>query len=277
MLIAVISVKGSPGVTTFSVALAACWPGPAARVLLVEADPSGGDVATRFSLASTPGVASLAAAARRSTDPGLAWQHAQALPGGLAVVTTSPDADQARAALTALVPDATAGVGVVRRAADAVQAVVIADCGRIDPESPSMPIVRSADVLIVLSRAGADDLAHLARRLPAVGGWSPCPVLLLVGAGYSIAEVARELGVPPAGRIPEDRHGAAALCGRRSGSRWGRRGPSHSGLGRAAHHMATTLLSHLPDAAGPKSAGPVAPPLAGGPVEQPHERTATAP
>src|SRR5262249_53388734 len=85
MLVAVLSLKGSPGVTTFSIALAARWPATA-RALLVEADPSGGDIATRFSLASAPGLVSFAAAARRSTDPGLIWQHAQALPGGLLVV-----------------------------------------------------------------------------------------------------------------------------------------------------------------------------------------------
>ena len=68
-LIAVCSLKGSPGVTTFSVALAARWP-VTDRCVLVECDPSGGDMATRFALASSPGLVSLAAATRRSTDPG---------------------------------------------------------------------------------------------------------------------------------------------------------------------------------------------------------------
>src|ERR1700716_3587109 len=96
MLVAVVSVKGSPGVTTFSVALAARWPAPA-RTLLVEADPSGGDVGVRFSLASTPGLVSLAAAARRSDDPAVVWQHTQALPGGLPVAAAPPEAVRAGA------------------------------------------------------------------------------------------------------------------------------------------------------------------------------------
>lgn len=241
MLVAVISLKGSPGVTTFSLALAARWPDEA-RCVLVECDPSGGDVATRFSLASSPSVVSLAAAARRSTDPGLVWQHTQALPGGLAVVTAPPGADHARAALTALAPERSSETGVLRQAANAPGAVVIADCGRVDPGSPALPILRSADAMLLLTGAHADNLAHLASRLTAVGRWSRRPALLLVGEGHTTDEVARELGVPAMGRIPEDRRGAATLCGRPSR----RRGPSRSALGRTARNVARALLAQQP-------------------------------
>src|SRR5215217_7772269 len=44
VLIAIASMKGSPGATSTSLALAAMWPRP---VVLVEADPSGGDLAYR--------------------------------------------------------------------------------------------------------------------------------------------------------------------------------------------------------------------------------------
>lgn len=260
MLVAVLSVKGSPGVTTFSVALAARWPSPA-RTLLVEADPSGGDVGTRFSLASTPGLVSLAAAARRSDDPALLWQHGQALPGGLAVVTAPPDADRARAALAALA-DPTTGAGIVRTAASAPDVVVIVDCGRIDAGSLAMPILRAADAMVLLTRARADDLAHLARRLPAIGRWTGHPAMLLVGEGYSPAEVARELGVLPLGRVPDDPRGAAVLCGRPSALRWGRNGPAHSALGQIAHKVATVLIAEqAPPPAlprqGPAQSGPM--------------------
>jgi MinD-like ATPase involved in chromosome partitioning or flagellar assembly len=241
MLVAVLSVKGSPGVTTFSVALAARWPSPA-RTLLIEADPSGGDVGPRFSLESTPGLVSLAAAARRSNDPALPGQHAQALPGGLPVVAAPPDADRARAALAALA-DPSAGAGILRAAANAPDAVVIVDCGRIDAGSPAIQFVRSADAMVLLTRAHADDLAHVARRLPAIGRWTAHPAMLLVGDGYSPTEVARELGVLPLGRVPDDPRGAAVLCGRPSGARWGPRGPAHSALGQIAHKVAKVLVA----------------------------------
>lgn len=243
MLVAVLSFKGSPGVTTFSVALAARWPAPA-RVVLVEADPSGGDVATRFSLPPSPGLLTLAADVRSGNpDPALLWRHAQALPGGLPVIAAPPDADQARAALLALAPNST--FTVLRLAAHTSGNVVIVDCGRIDHGSPAMGIAREADVLMLLTHAHADHLAHLARKLPAVGRWAPRPVLLLVGDGYSTAEVARELGVPPLGRVPHDSLGAAVLCGRRPRSRWSRGGPSRSALGRFANKV-TTLLAATP-------------------------------
>lgn len=242
MLISVLSLKGSPGATTLAVALAARWPAPS-RALVAEADPSGGDLGLRFSLSSTPGLVSLAAAARRGGDADLVWQHTQQLPGGLLVIAAPPDADQARAALSAMAPDPTSGLGVLRAAANQPGVVVIADCGRVDPGSPALPIVRSSDVVVLLSRAHADDLAHLPRRLPTVGRWSPNPVLLLVGEGYSTAEVARELGVPPLGRVPDDPNGAAVLCGRSNKLRWGRSGPAHSALGRFAHRVATELAT----------------------------------
>ncbi|QFZ18484.1 hypothetical protein [Saccharothrix syringae] len=242
MLVSVLSLKGSPGVTTFAVALAARWPAPA-RALVVEADPSGGDLGLRFSLPSTPGLVSLAAAARRGGDADLVWRHAQQLPGGLPVIAAPPDAEQARAALSALVPNPTSGFGVVRAAADQPGTVVVVDCGRVDPGSPTLPIVRSSDVVVLLSRTHADDLAHLPRRLPTVGRWSPKPVLLLVGEGYSSAEVAWELGVLPLARVPHDPNGAAVLCGRPNKLRWGRSGSSCSALGRFAHKVATQLAA----------------------------------
>jgi hypothetical protein len=254
MLVAVCSLKGSPGVTTFAMALAARWPVPA-RCVLVECDPSGGDVATRFGLASSPGLVSVAAAARRSSDPELLWQHTQALPGGLPVVAAPPGADQALAAVTALAPEGSGSVGVLHRAASASDAVVIADCGRVDPTSAVLPIVRCADAMLLLSRAHAEDLAHLATRLDTVGGWSPRPGLLLVGEGYSAPEVSRELGVPAMGRIPEDRHTAAVLCGR-PGSRGG---SSRSGLCYSALAVTRALLSDPRRASAPVSQAVPAP------------------
>src|SRR5439155_15647002 len=137
-------------------------------------------------------------------------------------------------------------------AANAPETVVIADCGRIDAGSPAMPVVRSADAMILLTRAQADDLAHLARRLPAIGRWTPHPTMLLVGDGYSPAEVARELGVQPLGRVPDDPRGAAVLSGRPS-ARLRRSGPSHSALGQIALKVAKVLIAeHAPPTALPR-------------------------
>jgi hypothetical protein len=184
---------------------------------------------------------SLAAAARRGSDPALMWRHTQALPGGLPVVTAPPGADQARAALAALAPDTPTDGGVLQQAAGAPGVVVIADCGRLDPGSVAVPLVRGTDVVLLLTGAHADDLAHLAARLPTVGGWSRLRALLLVGDGYPPADVSRELGVPVLGRVPADPRGAALLRGHPA-----RRGASRSGLGRSARQVAGWVTGRHP-------------------------------
>src|SRR5689334_4122758 len=95
--VALLSAKGSPGVTTSAVLLAAVWAGGAT---LLEADPAGGDLRTLFHdptgqpLRPDLGVVSLLTAqiaAQASTDGSSPATtslsaHSQALPGGLPVV-----------------------------------------------------------------------------------------------------------------------------------------------------------------------------------------------
>ena len=78
-VIALASAKGSPGVTTATLALAATWPG---RALLVEADPAGGDVLAgygRGELPPAPGLLELATAARRELTPRDLLAHSRPL------------------------------------------------------------------------------------------------------------------------------------------------------------------------------------------------------
>jgi len=240
VLIVLGSVKGSPGVSTFSLALAARWPGAAKRVL-VECDPAGGDLAARYDLALSPGLVSLAAARRGSgaaTGAGgeTLWSHTQALPGGLPVLVAPPGGEQARAALASL-----AGTGahpLEQAAAD--PAVVIVDAGRLDAGSAALGLVRAADQLLLLSHATASDLAHLAARLDEVSGWSERTGLLLVGGGYPDAEVARELGITVMARIPTDPVEAATLNGRTPPRR---RPFTRATLSRTAGQVATVLAT----------------------------------
>ena len=242
MLIAICSLKGSPGVTTWAVALAASWP-QLARAVLVECDPSGGSLATRFGLAPAPGLVSLAAAARRDTAPGLLWSHVQALPGGLPAVVAPPGADYTRVALHTLL-DSRPSVSALRGVA-AQGAVVIADCGRLDATSPALSIAREADRVLLLARPLADELTTLAAGLSMVDLWSMRPALLLVGSGYPAGEVVHEIGIPVLAAIPQDTRGVGALCGH-SGVR-------RSRLGRTAREVATRLSA--PPEAGMPSAG----------------------
>jgi hypothetical protein len=212
VLLCLASVKGSPGVTTLAVALAACWPQPWQR-LLVEADPAGGDLAARFGLPATPGLVSLAAAARRSTGPHLTWEHAQPLSGGLTVVLGPTRPDQAHAAL-ATICGADGRAGVLGSFAGRDDMVVVADCGRLDPSSPAFPVAQAADQLLLVTRPRVDELAHAAAWADAWSGSVAARTrLLLVGAGYPAGEVSREVGVPVLASLPVDARAAAALSG----------------------------------------------------------------
>jgi len=238
MLVAVCSLKGSPGVTTLATALAARWPAQE-NPILVEADPAGGDIMARFRLPESPGLVTLAAAARgrTSNDPTLLAQHAQTLPPGLRVVLGPVGAEQSRAALSVL---ASGGASVLRRAASQPGTTVIVDCGRVDPDSPAFPIIRDADAMLLLARPHDDELAHVALKLPAAQRWSRQPCLVLVGDGYPTVEVSQVLQIPVMGRVPRDDKGAAVLCGHGNG----RHGPARSALGRAAAKLAMTAFAH---------------------------------
>jgi hypothetical protein len=232
-LLALAAAKASPGVTTTAVALAATWP-VERRVLLMEADAGGGDLAAWFGLAVEPGLVSLATA-RRSTDRSLEG-HAQPLPGGLPVLPGPPGAEQATAALGLLPAELLAGL-------DGLEGTdVLADLGRLDPASPALPLAQAARLLVLVARPTLAELQHLAHRLAALREVCRALGVVLVGDGpYAPAEVAHTLGVEMVGTLPWDRHGAGLLAGGSAGMAALRR----TGLVRAARTLADDLLGRL--------------------------------
>ncbi len=238
MLIALCSVHGSPGVTTLAVALATHWPDPAhTRRLIAEIDPAGGDLALRLQLPTTPGLASLAAVARRQPRPEVVWEHTHALPGGVRVLPAPPGSGHARAALDILIG---AQPQLLPAAAREPAVVMLADCGRVDPGTPAEAIARHADALVLISGTHGEDLAHTAARLRELARWTPRPGLLLTGDGYPTVEVERELGVPTIGRLPHDLAAAATLSGHRPPPARRRR---TGGLARHVAALARTLAT----------------------------------
>ncbi len=163
-LIAIAADKGSPGVTTTSVALAAVWPRP---VLLAECDPAGGDLVYRLPggdgqrLDSRRGLLSLAVAARRGLRPHQVWEHVQKLRGGLDVLTGVTSAEHG-AGLEAL----WGSVGAVLAALP--QADVIADCGRIGVDGPYYDFLAHAAAVVMITRATLGEVVRLRERAIAV-------------------------------------------------------------------------------------------------------------
>lgn len=161
MIVGVCADKGSPGVTTLATALAIAWPG---RRLLLEADPSGGDLAFRARAAATgelladrPGLLTLAADARGALPAEVLPHYAQATAWGVPVVVGPPGA-QSYTPVRALWP-------AVAQVAAAWPGTVIADLGRLQPGNPAVSLARAATAVLVLAEVSVEGLYHLRERV----------------------------------------------------------------------------------------------------------------
>jgi hypothetical protein len=209
-LIAIASIKGSPGVTTAATAIAASWP-EGRGVLLVEADPFGGDLAPRYGSAPTGGLSSLFAAARRSLSPEDVWDHVDHLPGGLPVLFGLTGVHQAVANEKAW--------PVIAGALGDLDADVVVDVGRLLPSLGGgvREVLAHADGLVVLCESTLEAIVHLRDALPGLLAELRTRQLLVVPTGsgqFSAAEIGRtvQIGVLPP--MPDDRPAALALANR---------------------------------------------------------------
>jgi MinD-like ATPase involved in chromosome partitioning or flagellar assembly len=263
-LVALTSVKGAPGVTTAALALASAWPAHR-RIVLVEADPAGGDIAARFGLPADPSMVSLATSLRheRASAAGAALLgYCQELPGGLRVLTAPVSPTEARFALD-MAADSLAGL-----AADS-RVDVIVDCGRIEASTlpstseaggtrpiaaPVTRLLMQADAVLVITSGELADLSHVQARLPTLRALNPNLSLVVRPPQiWSTDEIERELDVQIVGTLPSDAVSADVLAGREH-SRHVARLP----LFRAATAIAEHLVGHLPGVASEVAAPAVA-------------------
>lgn len=254
-LIAVCYVKARPGATTTAVGLAAVL--AAARSVVVECDPAGGDLTLRHGLRSpSPGLVELATATRT----GLAGlgraggevlsRYAQPIRIGdrtVEVVAAPSGGAQTRVALSVL---ARPGHGALTPA----DRTVIADCGRLDFASAAWPLLGLADAVVLLARGRVEELGHLREHIgelvAQVNG--RLVVMLADGGPYRAVEVhefldrhlTRALGLPADGvqvreLLPYDERTAAVLDGARRARRGWRRRPLMRALARLAVELPT--------------------------------------
>lgn len=252
MLIAIGSLKSSPGATTTAQALAAMWPAAGfGQPMLLEVDPAGGDIAARFSLSPAPGLLSLSAAARHEHGVGMLAEHAIELPGGLPAIAAPPAEEAARAAVRMLGLD---GLPLLRAAAAERELALVADVGRLQSDSPAWPAVEAADVLLLVARPVLPELSRvisaaeqLAERLRASGTQVG---LVTIGDGpFGAEEITEATGIEVAARLPEDAAAAAMLAGRPDPrgalSRLAGRGIAGLPLARATAGLAAQLAREL--------------------------------
>lgn len=212
----VIAVTGD-GATTTSVALAAAAVGSGATVL-VEADPTGGDLAAWLDLPQHP---SLSTAVTRVHDA--SWAELERLvrtsPSGLRVL---PAPFRTVEAERAVLESARSVVPALAAAAESVRVVV--DVGSGGERSVDQPFLASASVVVVVhrqapqsARAAAVRLQRLGERVSAFGGTGV--VVAVVGdRPFPIAEIEAFVtgsdGSVPVVPLADDPLAAAVLGGR---------------------------------------------------------------
>ena len=233
MLIGLLSAKGAPGVTTSSLAIAAQWPRP---VVVVDADPSGGDIAAGLGQGVWPaGRHLLELVARCRTQPLQAALRALvARPGEHAPLVLAGLGSPAQAAA---VPWATLGRGLARL--DTVD--VVCDLGRYLHSGGNRDLAEACDRILVLTRSTLPAVRATLRLLDLLqaGRLGARTGLLVVAPGepYPADEVATACETPLVGVLPDDPRAAAVWSDGASAGR----SLSRSPLQRAARHVAKTL------------------------------------
>jgi len=203
-LMALVSAKRSPGATTAAVALASVW--PARPALVIECDPAGGDLAADAGLHLEPGLTSLAASRRHGFTADHLAAHSQRLPCGARVVVAPPSPDGVRVALSTLSDRLAVGLAALP------DIDVLADCGRLDLQSPSAPFVSAADLVMVVVRPTLAGVEHAAARIDQLRNSANHVALLLVGEHpYPAKEVGAFLACEVVGVLADDPVGAAIL------------------------------------------------------------------
>jgi hypothetical protein len=235
-LVALGANRSSPGVTTAALALGAVWSRPDRQPLVVEADPDGGVLAARYGLGAHPNLTELAGRTRSGLRPTEAWDHAQHLPGGLAVVVAHPSAEQTHAALR------TGSLRIGAHLADLDHTDVLLDAGRLGPLSPALPLLERAALTVIVLRPRLDEITALSQRLPGLRDHADVAVLLVGNRPYGASEVAATLGVDVAGVLADDAPGVEALAGGGPARRW-----RQSALVRSARRVAVELAQRLDD------------------------------
>ena len=214
--VAVLAGKASPGATTVAAALTLTWPRP---VLLVDADPAGGDVVPGL----LPG--------RVSTESGLlswsvATRHLPALDAAASISEHSvalPEAGDAwvmPGLQSAAQAGALTGNGwtrlatAVERCTSVLGRDVVVDVGRLG-EASCWPVIAACDVVLLVVRPTARSIQGAlgaAKLLRTRLGDLDAVRLVVNGPGaYTAAQTADALQVSLACSLPSDDRAAASL------------------------------------------------------------------
>lgn len=243
-VLALVSAKGSPGATTTAAALAVAATAShpetdsdidAGGVLLVELDPSGGEMALLCDRIGEASLVGMAEELRHAASEGVA-EHVVEAPSGVLAVLAPPGAVEASGVIGSL---GDRWLPALREAAG----TVVVDAGRWDPRGTAARRICGADVVGVVCAATAPSVEHARRLLDAVRGTARCPVaVVVVGTRpYRGDEIAEVVDAPVAGVLAWDPRGVGALW-----ARGGRGRARRSWLIRTAGETLAGLTAQVP-------------------------------
>jgi MinD-like ATPase involved in chromosome partitioning or flagellar assembly len=270
-VIVLASAKGSPGVTTSALAMAAVWP---RRVLLADCDLAGGDLAAGLLRATAPangGLLELALAARRGLSAQDVLARCLRLSATDDTVLLLPGLTDPRhaVALASSWPQIVAALQTMDTTEPARD--VLIDAGRL-PCPPEL--VTAADRVLLVARPSLLSVHHARHQLSAVhrhrshgasdaadrqlepAGADGIGILLVGDRPYSPSEVRSALPVPVMAVLAHDPRAATALGEGTASGRWfdrsplmrtARRAAAALGDGPAAPQHAAELPTTTPD------------------------------
>ena len=232
--------------TTTTVALAAAW-STADDVVVIEADPNGGDLAAWFDMPVSP---SLSAVVARALDGG--WpeidRFTRLSPSGLRLIPAPVAAAEAQQAVSE------SARTLVDAVASAASPIALVDAGRLASPPATHPFVNASNVTVVVhrqapqsARAAAVRLQRLADQINACQPIGGEVVVGVVGsAPFDLGQVeeflSETIGPIQLVGLPVDTLAAAAYAGRAGVSA---KRLARLPLSRAARHLAAVVGAAL--------------------------------
>jgi MinD-like ATPase involved in chromosome partitioning or flagellar assembly len=228
------SIRGAPGVTSWSLLLAAAWPDPTGiGQVVLEADPAGGVLGARYGLGVDPGVVSLIAALRRTDRIDVA-AHGRQMASGLCVVPGPESGEQARA-----VWHGSTDTVAARLAAD--DRVWLVDVGRLDAGSPVVSFGWLSTLTVLVVGPAMEDLVQVPSRVAWLQSHGARVAVLVVGAaGHDLVELGEFFGTGLVWSVRADNDLVAVVGAVLSGAVKARR----SWAWRTALDLAATIATH---------------------------------
>jgi MinD-like ATPase involved in chromosome partitioning or flagellar assembly len=202
MIIGLVSAKGSPGVTTAALALAAAN----ANTTLVEFDPSGGSIECWTSVPGEPGLLRVANGLRRMTAAEALASAVRHAPAGVGVVHAPTAGTLAEPTIAAIGDRLTAAMSDT-------QGTVLLDCGRWCRSQPTAHRIVGSDIVLIVCQPNVNGV-EAARSIvePIKLLTNQRPSLLLVGdRPYGAADVEAAVGAPVLCVLPWDPGAVNAL------------------------------------------------------------------